>query len=109
MLGSDRCQLANSANGPAPASAQRQASVIAPADDCFRLGGATELATALATERSSRSDPTCAAAGDRFRPEGEAWRGVDRRLGEFCNGTRPAAPPVAATAARPPRRFSTPA
>ena len=34
--------------------AQRQASVIAPADDCFRPGRATELATALATFRSPR-------------------------------------------------------
>jgi hypothetical protein len=37
---------------PACAIAQRQASAIAPADDCFRPGSATELATALATQES---------------------------------------------------------
>jgi hypothetical protein len=34
------------------------------------------LAIALATERSSRSDPTCAAAGDRFRPNGGVHVGL---------------------------------
>ena len=35
MPGSDRCQLANSANGPAPASAQQQSSDPARRDDCY--------------------------------------------------------------------------
>jgi hypothetical protein len=40
------------------------------ADECFRDPKRSDRTSPLATERSSRFDPTCAAAGDRFRPEG---------------------------------------
>jgi hypothetical protein len=41
MLGSDRCQLANSANGPAPASAQEHASGARPGYACFATSAIT--------------------------------------------------------------------
>ena len=43
---------------------------VANRDDRFGYPVGARGTTALATERSSRSDPTCVAAGDRFRPKG---------------------------------------
>ncbi len=75
------------------APAQRQASAIAPADDCFRPGGRSELVIALATTRCSagirRGDSfaTQAVAGSTAAPTPDVRQPVTNESGSV--GTSP--------------------
>src|SRR5450631_508141 len=76
MLGSDRCQLANSANGPAPAFAQDRASSPNMADVWFAMkAGATLAAITDGNHRAGAS------ASHRFHTDACARVGGERSFG----------------------------
>ena len=75
--GSDRGQLANTANRQTTAFAHKRTSASAAPDDRFRPPGDRRLASAWATKRSSRSDPAAPHGASGFATQqssvGPAW------------------------------------